>query len=352
MMKVLKHTLTTLAVAVLVATAPAALATAAAKPAARVVHSAFATPDDAALALAEAVRSGDPKALLAVVGPNAGSWLFSGDKVADREDWKRFLAEYDQKHSISDEADGRAVLLVGDSDWPFPAPLVRQEGGWAFDAEAGREEITNRRIGRNELDTVQTLLAIVDAQRDYASDDPDGNGFNDYARQFVSTKGQRNGLYWPVAEGQPPSPLGELIAEATGEGYAVKQSKTRRNEPRPYHGYLYRMLTAEGSNSPAGGYSYLVGDKMIGGFAVVAYPAKYGASGVMTFIVNHNGIVYQKDLGKGTAGSARAMRSFNPDTSLDNGALDAGGRHDGDRHACRAPRSRFRSLNRPIAPPP
>jgi hypothetical protein len=316
MMRTLKPTLKTLAIALLIATAPPGVAATAAQAATQqVARSAFATPDDAALALAEAVRGGDPKALLAVVGPDSGSWLFSGDDVADREDWKRFLAAYDQKHSISEEPDGKAVLIVGDDDWPFPAPLVRKGGGWVFDAEAGREEITNRRIGRNELDTVQTLLAIVDAQRDYATEDLDGNGFNDYARRFVSTKGKRDGLYWPVEEGQPLSPLGPLISDATDEGYAVKQSKSQRHEPTPYHGYLYRMLTAEGKNSPDGAYNYLVGDKMFGGFAVVAYPAKYGTSGVMTFLVNHNGIVYQKDLGNGTASAASAMRSFNPDTS-------------------------------------
>lgn len=311
----LKHTITTLAVALLIATTPPILAAPAAQPAPKVVHSAFATPDDAAMALAEAVRMQDPKALLAVVGPDSGSWLFSGDNVADREDWKKFLAAYDEKHSISEEADGHAVLLVGDSDWPFPAPLVHREDGWVFDAEAGREEITNRRIGRNELDTIQTLLAIVDAQREYAAEDLDGNGFSDYARRFVSTRGKRDGLYWPVAEGQPPSPLGQLIAAAAGEGYAMKQPKTKRHEPRPYHGYLYRMLTAQGKDSPDGAYGYLVADKMLGGFAVVAYPARYDASGIMTFIVNHDGVVYQKDLGEETSTVAGAMRSYNPDSS-------------------------------------
>lgn len=313
-MRTLKPTLKTLAVALLIATSPLAVAAIAAQAAAQhVAHSAFATPDDAALALAEAVRSGDPKALLAVVGPDSGSWLFSGDDVADREDWKKFLAAYDEKHRITEEENGQATLLVGDDDWPFPAPLVHKGGGWAFDAEAGREEITDRRIGRNELDTIQTLLAIVDAQRDYATEDLDGNGINDYARHFISTKGKRDGLYWPVAEGQPPSPLGPLVGEAARMGYTGK--KDQGDPPQPYHGYLYRMLTAEGKNSPDGAYSYLVGDMMFGGFAVVAYPARYGASGVMTFIVNHNGVVYQKDLGEGTDATAGAMHSFNPDSS-------------------------------------
>ena len=313
----LKHTLKTLAAALLIATAPPTFAAPASQsaPAQKKVISAFATPDDAAMALAAAVRAQDAKALLAVVGPDSGSWLFSGDSVADRADWQKFLAAYDEKHGISKQADGHAELVVGDDDWSFPAPLVHREDGWVFDAAAGREEIISRRIGRNELDTIQTLLAIVDAQRDYAADDLDGNGFNDYARRFVSTKGKRDGLFWPVQEGQPESPLGPLIAEATDEGYAVKQSKAKRYEPKPFHGYLYRMLTAEGENSPDGAYNYLVADKMIGGFAVVAYPAKYGVSGVMTFLVNHNGVVYQKDLGDDTAPAASTMSRFNPDSS-------------------------------------
>ncbi len=309
----LKHTMKTLAVALMFATAAPTLAAPATAPAQKVVHSTFASPADAATALAEAVRTEDPEALLAVVGPNSRRWLFSGDGVADREDWKKFLAAYDQKHSISETPNGQAELLVGDSDWSFPAPLVHRSDGWVFDAEAGREEITNRRIGRNELDTIQTLLAIVDAQREYAADDMDGNGYNDYARRFLSSKGHRDGLYWPVEEGQPPSPLGPLVADAAREGYSG--SKATDVEPRPYHGYRYRMLTAEGKNAPGGAYSYLVDDKMIGGFAVLAYPARYDASGIMTFIVNHDGTVYQKDLGKNTATAALKMRSYNPDAS-------------------------------------
>lgn len=316
----LKHTITTFTVALLIAVGAPTLAAAEAKPAAqqtakKPAQRSFATPDDAATALADAVRAEDPKALLAVVGPDSGSWLFSGDKVADRADWQRFLSAYDQQHSISEEAPGQAYLVVGENDWPFPAPLVSKGKRWQFDAAAGREELISRRIGRNELDTIQTLLAIVDAQRDYAAEDLDGNGFYDYARRFVSTKDQRDGLYWPAEEGQPPSPLGPLIADATDEGYGLTKAREKNAKPTPYHGYLYRMLTAEGKDSPDGPYDYLVDGRMFGGFAIVAYPAKYGASGVMTFIVNHNGIVYQKDLGDGTAAEASAMRSFNPNTT-------------------------------------
>lgn len=316
----LEHTLKTLVVTLLIAVAAPTLAaqpnpTAAAQAAAKPVQVSFPTPDAAAAALAKAVRAEDVKALLSVVGPDASSWLFSGDNVADRADWQKFLAAYDQKHSILKNAYGQEVLIVGDDDWPFPAPLVKKGENWIFDADAGREEIIDRRVGRNELDTVQTLLAIVDAQRDYAADDMDGNGVYDYARRFLSTKGKKDGLYWPVAEGEPPSPLGPLVADAAREGYGAKKRKAKRNEPRPYHGYVYRMLTAEGKDAPDGAYSYLVDGKMFGGFAVVAYPAKYGVSGVMTFIVNHNGVVYQKDLGDDTASVASAMSSFNPNGS-------------------------------------
>lgn len=309
----LTNSIKSFAVALLMAVATPTLAAQPVPVAQEAVQRSFATPEDAAEALADAVRAEDRQALLAVVGPASASWLFSGDAVADRADWKKFLTAYDQKHGVTRETDDRGVLVVGDNEWPFPAPLVRKGGGWAFDAAAGREEIINRRVGRNELDTIQTLLAIVDAQREYAAGDPDGNGFNDYARRFLSTKGKKDGLFWPVEEGQPRSPLGPLVGDATRAGYSRKGAK--RDEPVPYHGYYYRMLTAEGKNGPGGAYSYLVGDKMIGGFAVVAYPARYGVSGVMTFLVNHDGTVYQKDLGEDAQALATRMRSYNPDSS-------------------------------------
>jgi hypothetical protein len=269
----------------------------------------FATPEDAARALAEAVRAEDAAGMLEIFGPKSKDWLFTGDWVVDTADWRSFLEAYDRKNAIKKEGEDKAILLIGD-DWPLPAPLVQKAGKWSFDAEAGREEVTNRRIGGNELDTIQTLLAIVDAQREYAAGDLDKNGFNDYARRFLSSPGKRDGLYWPVKEGEPQSPLGILAAKAAKEGYS---GRARAGKPEPYHGYDYRMLTAQGKDAPGGAYDYLVNGKMIGGFAVVAYPAKYGVSGVMTFVVNHDGIVYEKDLGGATPSVAGSMKLFNPD---------------------------------------
>lgn len=302
---------------VLTATAiPAAIA-ADAKPAAKAPAKAspaktFATPDEAAAALADAVRAQDPKAVLAVVGPAAKPWLFSGDNVADRNDWSRFLAAYDKKHRMENASATKAILNVGDDDWPFPAPIVKHGARWSFDANAGREELLNRRVGRNELDTIQALLAVVDAQREYAADDPDKNGFADYARRFKSSPGKKDGLYWP-AEGGAQSPLGELVVAAASEGYGKQPPKAGA---RPaYHGYHYRILTSQGKNAPGGAYSYVVGGKLLGGFAVVAWPANYGSSGVMTFIVNHEGVIYEKNLGAKTAATAAAMTQFNPDST-------------------------------------
>jgi hypothetical protein len=309
----LKFNLKSLAVALMIAAAPLPMTAYAAPGNLSIVQKSFAAPEEAGKALADAVRAKDVEALLAVVGPKSRSWLFSGDKVADREAWDKFLLAYERKNSISQGADGRAMLMVGDGDWSFPAPLVKKDGSWIFDSAAGREEIINRRVGENELSAIQTLLATVDAQREYAAADLDGNGYNDYARRFISSAGAKDGLYWPATANQPLSPLGPLVGEAAREGYRHKGGQGK--EPQPYHGYNFRMLTAQGVNAPGGAYSYLVNDRMIGGFAVVAYPAKYGVSGVMTFVVNHDGTVYQKNLGKNTKIEALRMRRFNPDSS-------------------------------------
>lgn len=268
----------------------------------------FVTPEDAATALADAVRAGDVKAMLEVIGPASKSWLFSGDKVADAADWKRFLAGYDKKHDFEWQGDAKAVLTAGDDGWPFPAPLVKKADKWVFDADAGREEIINRRVGRNELDTIQTLLAIVDAQREYAVNDADHNGINTYATRFTSSPGKKDGLYWPTKAGESPSPLGPVVAHAVRQGY----TSAGTGKPQPYHGYYFRMLTAQGKDAPGGAYDYLVKGAMFGGFAVVAYPATYGNSGVQTFIVNHDGVVYERDLGAATATEAAKMTLFNP----------------------------------------
>ena len=288
--------------------AQAAAAPAAAKPAAK--QKTFATPEEASAALVAAVRAKSVDDLLAVVGPGASSWLFSGDKVADTNDWTKFLAAYDAKNALRKEGD-KMVLDVGADGWPFPAPIVKRADKWAFDSAAGREEIINRRVGRNELDAIQTMLAIVDAQREYAASDADRNGYADYARRFGSSPGKKDGLYWPEEQGKASSPLGPLVAVAAAEGY--KKEKT--DKPQPYHGYQYRILTAQGKDAPGGTYDYLVGDKLLGGFAVVAWPATYGTSGVMTFVVNHEGVVYEKDLGPQTGSMAMGMSRFNPDAT-------------------------------------
>lgn len=276
----------------------------------------FATPDEAAAALADAVRAQSANDLLAVVGPASRSWLFTGDKVADRNDWNRFLAAYDEKHALDAQGDAKAILDVGNDAWPFPAPIVKRGSKWVFDTEAGHEEIVNRRVGRNELDAIQTMLAIVDAEREYAQNDPDGNGFEDYARRFASTPGKKDGLYWPENAGGGESPLGPLVAKATSQGY-VAQAKSADKGPKrqAYHGYYYKILTSQGKHAAGGEYDYMVGDKMLGGFAVVAWPANYRSSGVMTFLVNHDGVVYEKDLGAQTASIASHMTRFDPDAT-------------------------------------
>jgi hypothetical protein len=268
----------------------------------------FDRPEAAASALVDAVRAGDRATALQVVGPVSRAWLLTTDQAADRAEWTIFLAAYDRKNAIVKKADDKAVLTVGDDDWEFPAPIVQKDGKWAFDANAGREEILNRRVGRNELDTIQTLLAIVDAQREYAATDPKGAGLRDYAMRFASSPGKKDGLYWETRGGEAPSPMGPMVAEAVRGGYGVKGGKLS-----PYHGYLFHMLTAQGKDAPGGAYDYMVDGHLFGGFAVVAYPDLYGITGVKTFLVSHDGVVYEKDLGPGTAAQAEAMKTFDPD---------------------------------------
>jgi len=282
----------------------------------KVAHSAtaqrtFATPQEAAEALVKAARDQNVQELLSVVGPSSRAWLLSGDEVADANDWARFVAAYSEANKLEMNGEARAVLDVGKDDWPFPAPIVKHGERWAFDAAAGREEILNRRVGRNELDVIQTLLAIVDAEREYAASDPDGNGLPDYAKRINSTHGRKDGLYWPTKENEPESPLGPLVAAASREGYG----KEGVPKPAPYHGYYYRLLTSQGKDAQGGAYDYIVDGNLLGGFGVVAWPATYGVSGVMTFIVNHDGVVYQKDLGTATAATASRMTRFDPDAT-------------------------------------
>lgn len=268
----------------------------------------FTSLEAAATALVDALRSSDQKALLAILGPEGRPLVSSGDAVADRAVRERFIASYDRAHRF-EGGGGKVTLYVGEDDFPLAIPLVPDRDLWRFDTRAGKEEIVNRRIGQNELNTIQTCLAYVDAQLEYYGEDRNADGLREYAQRFASTPGKRDGLYWETKPGERPSPLGPLVVSARGEGYK------RGDKPMPYHGYYYRILTAQGPNAPDGAYDYLAHGRMIGGFALVAFPAQYGVSGVMTFIVNHEGVVYQKDLGPDSAAQARAMKTFNPDTT-------------------------------------
>jgi hypothetical protein len=293
--------LASLAAALIIAGSVAIVASSAA-----LAQQVYKSPQDAVDALVATAKSGDQKATLAVLGRGGEDIISSGDQVSDEAVRRRFVASYDAKHSVEMHGD-RAILVIGDNDYPFPIPMVRnQNGTWSFDTEAGRREILYRRIGHNELDTIQTCLAFVDAQNDYAAKDR-GEGIGVYAQRFVSEPGKKNGLYWPTAQGEEESPLGELFAAASKLGYKTGEGHS------PYHGYYYKILTRQGPAAVGGAADYVVNGKMIGGFALVAYPAEYRNSGVMTFIVNYAGTVFQKDLGHDTAKLAQAMTSFNPD---------------------------------------
>jgi hypothetical protein len=268
----------------------------------------FSSPEDAVKAAIAAARSNNDNELLAIFGPQAKEILFSGDPVADKQRRAEFVAAYDQANRLSTEGEDR-ILIAGKQDWPFPIPIVKKGQSWMFDTEQGKQEVLNRRIGGNELFTIQTMLAIVDAEREYAMKDRDRNGLLEYAQKFLSDPGKQNGLYWEAKAGEPESPLGPIMVQARSQGYGAKITTA----PGPYHGYYYRILTAQGKDAPGGAYSYFVKGKMIGGFAVVAYPAEYGNSGIMTFIVNYDGKVFQKNLGPNTAAVAKSMKEYNPD---------------------------------------
>nr|WP_298719121.1 DUF2950 domain-containing protein [uncultured Steroidobacter sp.] len=271
----------------------------------------FASSEDAVSALVAAARSNDTSGLVKVLGSEAKAAIDSGDVVQDKNARERFVRAYDAEHTLSGDPAGPRTLLVGTDRWPFPFPLVQSNGRWQFDSAAGTEEIVNRRIGANELATIQSCLAFVDAEREYYMRNPQRDTLLQFAQKLVSTKGKKDGLYWPTTGNQSPSPLGEAFARAQSEGYFEKDPA--RGEP--LRGYIYRLLTSQGPHARGGAYSYLVGDKMIGGFALIAVPAEYGRSGVMTFIVNHDGVVFAKDLGPDTERAAQAIQSFDPDPS-------------------------------------
>jgi hypothetical protein len=264
----------------------------------------FPSPDAAAEALAAAVKTGTKRQFLKVLGNAAEEIIDSGDDVADARTRNAFLSTYNARHSIKAEGNKKATLILGEEDFQFPIPLVNRNRGWEFDAGAGRLEILYRRIGRNELDAIQTCLAFVDAQNEYAEKDH-GDGVGVYAQRIVSSAGKKDGLFW--RDDADPSPLCELAAQASGEGYRLDENGT------PYHGYYFRVLKGQGPDAPGGPLYYVVRGKMIGGFALLAYPADYGNSGVMTFVVNHAGTVYQKDLGQRTYIFAKHITLFDPD---------------------------------------
>jgi hypothetical protein len=270
----------------------------------------FKSPEEAIKALIDAVKGNDTKELMAIFGPAGKELIFSGDEVADQIGRDRFVKAYEAMNRVVSENEKKVILRVGNRDWPFAIPVVKEGESWFFDTKAGKQEILNRRIGRNELNTIQVCLAYVDAQREYALKNRDRGGLLEYAQKFVSEKEKKDGLYWEAKEGEEQSPLGPLAAKAAREGYTRKKSGEK---PSPYHGYYYKILKAQGEKAPGGAYDYVVNGKMIGGFALVAYPAEYGNSGVMTFMVNHEGAVYQKDLGKETEKIVSALKKYDPD---------------------------------------
>jgi hypothetical protein len=272
----------------------------------------FQTPDDAAQALLAALESGEQDRLIAIFGSKEAELLSSGDEIEDKNNRSEFVRLASEKILMEMTEEGNAVMHVGNTDWPFPIPIVKTDTGWQFDAEQGHQEILNRRIGRNELSTVAAIRGYLEAQFEYANADRDGDGVLEYAQKLRSEPGKSDGLYWEAEEGAPQSPLGPLIAEAKAEGYKVEGAS---NEPSPYHGYYYRILTRQGDNVPGGKYDYVINGNMIAGFALVAYPAQYGSSGIMTFVVNHQGRIYQKDLGPKTAEYVAEIEEYNPDST-------------------------------------
>jgi hypothetical protein len=267
----------------------------------------FAKSSEAATALIAAIRSGDQSQLLAVLGPDSKDLIDSGDPIADRKSRDNTLKMYDAKHSLVTEAPGYRTMVVGTTNYPLPIPIVRDGLIWYFDSSRGREEIINRRIGKNELGAIAVCEGYVAAQKEYAARGHDGLPAGIYAQKLASTAGKHDGLYWPVDADKKQSPLGPAIAASEAEGYTTSALD------EPYHGYLYKLLKAQGPNAQGGAKSYLDNGKLSGGFALIAYPASYRTGGIMTFLVNQDGIIYQKDLGDDTPNAALKITAYNPD---------------------------------------
>lgn len=273
----------------------------------------FPSPEEAVKALIATAKKGDVDALLAIFGPDGKELLASSDPDTARKNRQVFVVAATEQWHLTNGADAnRKTLVIGNEQWPFPVPIVKDASGWRFDTAAGKEEVIARRIGRNELAAIDSVRAYVTAQKRYAAEGHDGNRPGAYATKFQSDAGKQNGLYWPVTHGQKRSPLGDLVAQAAEEGRAIGGD---RAQPSPFNGYYFKILTAQGAAASGGAKSYVVNGTMAGGFALVAWPAQYDASGVMTFIVNQDGIVREKDLGPATDATARQMRVYNPDAS-------------------------------------
>jgi hypothetical protein len=272
----------------------------------------FATPEEAVAALAAATSAQDTNALRVLFGSTAAD-LQNPDHVQAANDLIEFTTAFSQAHRIVHKSDSKCVLYIGENSWPFPIPIVKKDGQWFFDAEAGKDELLTRRIGDNELSTLAAVRAYVEAQREYASKDRDGDEVLEYAQKIRSTPGTKDGLYWPPDLDGEISPLGPHAAQAQAQGYFRSASREEGAQPEPFHGYFFKILTRQGKSAPGGKYSYITNGNMIGGFALVAWPAEYGKTGIMTFIVNQQGRVYQKDLGPKTAKTAAALKSYDPD---------------------------------------
>jgi Protein of unknown function (DUF2950) len=264
----------------------------------------FSSPEEASQALVAAARYNDEKTMLEILGPAAQDIVSSGDPTQDAETHTNFARKYQEMHRFVKEPDGSVTLYIGAENWPAPIPLAIKGNAWFFDTEAGKMEILFRRIGRNELSAIRICQELVAAQKDYYA-----TRHNEYAKQIFSDEGQHNGLYWKISDGEPESPIGPLVASAVAEGYA----KNHAGPPTPYRGYFFRILTGQGKHAPGGAKNYIVNGRMTEGFAFIAYPAEHRSSGVMTFVVNEDGIVYQKDLGKKTETLGKAMREYSPD---------------------------------------
>ncbi|HEU4685859.1 MAG TPA: DUF2950 domain-containing protein [Nitrospira sp.] len=274
------------------------------------VQTAFSSPEEGMEAFVEAIKLNDPVVLQTLLGPEGPELFNSGDPAADAQWRKLFLKAYAEANKVVfEDQNGRAILSVGRDAWPMPIPLIKSEEGWRFDSRRAAEEILNRHIGRNELAAIQVCLAIAEAEREYATSDADGDGVPGFAARFVSSPGKRDGLYWETRDDEPLSPIGPLLAAAADEEASGPTSAA------PFHGYLYRMFTKQGQHAPGGAYDYWVNGTLLGGFAVLAYPAHYGVSGVVSFMINQDGVVYQKDLGPNTAALAAEMSEFDPDPS-------------------------------------